>query len=450
MMRLRAQIDRWRESLFFVPMLYVLGSLIFAEATLLADRLILEQGPVPFFLEATVESARVILGTVAGATITVAGIAFSVSLLLIQLASAQFSPRVLRGFFRDPVSKRAMGIAAGTFTYSLAVLRVVRVPRGGEEALVPYLSVLISLVMGLITLLAILHFISHSAHSMQAGEIIRRVMDETEEQLHRICSPLGTENHQPAPEEWKTPGTIIRVPHSGWLQQMNLHRLEDLCPEAGVIRIETHVGYFATYESPLCTVWPEVDEDTADRIQDCFMMGRSRTMQQDLGFGIRQLVDIGLRALSPGVNDPTTADEVIVHLGVLLRRLLVSDLPPAVRPTENGGTIYLRDMPTHVEFLGEAFDQLRRAGANQPAVVTTLLSTLGMLLTETDRYGLEEHSAAVKEMARLTLAGAVREQPLEEDRLRLTLTAERLGLVPRGGVPSAPEEMNPGATGAMR
>ncbi len=176
LMRFRWARDGLSSSLFFVPMTFVLSAAVLGEVMLLVDGRVED---LPQRFTATVDSARSVLSVVAGATLAFAAIAFSVSLLLISLASSQYSPRVVHGLFRDPFNKRVMGVVIGTFTYCLVVLRAVRGPlEDSGQAVVPSLSILAAVVLGVISILSIVSFISHSAHSMDVSRILQRVTSE--------------------------------------------------------------------------------------------------------------------------------------------------------------------------------------------------------------------------------------------------------------------------------
>ena len=144
-------MERIRASLFLIPVVGVLLSIVVAAFTIWIDsRLDLQGGDVPLGVTSTVNSARAVLTTVAGATISFAAIAFSISLLIIQQASSQFSPRVVHTLFRDPFNKRVMGLVMGTFTYCLVVLRSVRASTEvGGDAIIPNLSVAMAVVLGI-------------------------------------------------------------------------------------------------------------------------------------------------------------------------------------------------------------------------------------------------------------------------------------------------------------
>jgi uncharacterized membrane protein len=324
---------------------------------------------------------------VASATITFSGIAFAVSLLLIQLVSSQFSPRAVYGFYRDTFNKVVMGVAVGTFTYCLVVLRAVRRPfEEGGQAVIPYVSVFLGLAMGLVTILAVLAFINHSAHSMEATEVIRRITEETRAQIAKLCPSPGTvDASEGAVGLWPDgPGYVIRAGQEGWVRNVDTRCLLLTVPAHGVVRLETGAGMFVAEGTPLCTLWPEPADPVgaAEKARAAIRLGRTRTMEQDLALGFQQLVDITLRALSPGVNDPTTAREAIVHLGSVLRDLLLRDLPSLVLVDERGRQLVRPHDFTHSDYLDLAVDEIRQAAANQPGVVVVLLDVLSMLVAE--------------------------------------------------------------------
>jgi uncharacterized membrane protein len=386
--RRRAQDETVRASLFFVPMLFVVGAIVLAQLSLVVDRQLTVRGfALPALLSATVDSARTVLSTVASATITFSGIAFAVSLLLIQLVSSQFSPRAVYGFYRDTFNKVVMGVAVGTFTYCLVVLRAVRRPfEEGGQAVIPYVSVFLGLAMGMGTILAVLAFINHSAHAMEATEIIRRITEDTRAQIAKLCPSPGTpgpshETVELFPDE---PGLVIRADQDGWVRYVDPQCLLSTVPERGVVRLDTGAGMFLVEGTPLCTLWPEPVDPVAatDTARAAVRLGRTRTMEQDLALGFQQLADIALRALSPGVNDPTTAREAIVHIGSVLRDLLSRDLPPWTVVDEHGRKLVRPHDLAHSDYLDLAVDEIRQAAASQPGVVLVLLDVLGMLVTE--------------------------------------------------------------------
>ncbi|HVM11573.1 MAG TPA: DUF2254 domain-containing protein [Actinomycetota bacterium] len=423
MINIQALLERFRSSLFFKPALYVLGALVVAHGMLFADSVVNGEA-LPAYLRSTVDSARAMLSTIAGAIITVAAVVFSITVVSVQLASSQFSPRILRGFLRDRKNQAVLGFVMGTFTYCLLILRAVRSPgENGEEAVIPNLSVAVGLLLAVLTALAILAFIDHSARSMQVGELINRIADEAIEQIRRLPRTEGPP--EPEPPEESEEGTPIPARQRGWIQQVDSGRVLASLQPGATFRQVVRTGHFVSEGTPLGFVSPapaDVDE-LAEALDEHFQYGPERTMQEDIEFGMRQIVDVALRALSPGVNDPTSAYEVIVHLNAMLIELFQRDLPPRVVPGEEGRRILRLNELTHPELLGRAFDQIRIIGARQPAVAIMLLRSLGVLRSEIERAELEHRLPPVDEQARLVLEVCRRADPLPEDMQRVEAAA---------------------------
>lgn len=436
LVRIRAWWEGFRSNLFFIPLIYLIVAAAVAQALLEVDTRIIQEGlDIPLIFRSTVDSARAVLSTVATATITVAGIAFSISLLLFQLASNQFSPRVLHGFFRDSFTKHVLGLVVGTFTYCLLVLRAVR---GAVETdgtpIIPNLSVALGLVLGIASILAIVAFINHTAHSMHATEIIARITDETRHQIRRLAEdPEESDGRDPDPEdapEAPDDAFVITARADGWVQQVDDRGLLDAADDGGTVRLETYIGDFVPKGAPLCSIWPEPSnpEHAEREAREAVRLGRSRTLQQDLGFGIRQLVDIALRALSSGINDPTTANEVVSHLGGVIWDLLVRDLPRNRLEDDRGRRVFRPHELSHDRFVALAFRQIRVAGADQPAVVQHLLDVLGPLARMVEEAGYPSRSEMVRRQARLAIEGAAAAGILDADLSELRERARRHGL----------------------
>ena len=428
--RFRAASEAVRNSLFFVPVLCVVLGLALAAGMLELDRRVRLE-PEPSLLRFTVESARELLGTVAAAIITVSGIVFALTGLSVQLASSQFSPRVVRGFLRDRNAQVSIGFMVGTFTYSLVVLRAVRSVQGGPDV-VPVLSTALALGLAVAAVVAIVGFVSRTAHRLQSSELIRGVADET---LGAVASHLPDRGHgratdgvgSAAPPE---PGSRVRARSKGWVAQISPRELLELLPPGGVVRVEVEAGQFVHPGRRLCTVWcrAEDPERLERRVNRAFAIGTSRTMQQDIGFGIRQIVDIALRALSPGVNDPTTAQECIVHLGAICYEILRRDLPPAEIAGEDGRRVILSVQSSHADFVAWAFDEIRQSAASLPNVGAALVEALAEVFADLGEDGIidRHRTDPLLRQARLVLAGVDKADPLPEDAERVRDAAAAL------------------------
>jgi uncharacterized membrane protein len=411
-LRVSSVAEHLRASLFFVPMVAVIAAIILGLVGVTVDSWFdLSTTTLPVGLTSTVESARVLLSTIAGATITFAGIAFSVSLLTIQQASSQYSPRVVHTLFRDPFNKRVMGLVVGTFTYCLIVLRSVRSSLDSAGSpVIPNLSVAVAVVLGICTILAVVAFINHSAHSMDVSELLENVRRETVEHVRQEWTSRRPSATPTAPiDVLAEPSVVIRFDRSGWVQQMDTDLLLDSIPEGGLMRVETYAGRYAVEGTPLCTVFPVRPEGDIEALRSAVTaavgIGATRTMQQDVSYGLRQLVDVALKALSPGVNDPTTAQDAIFHCAAVLRELLVNDPPPRRVVGQRGQRLLFDQAPDHEGLVRLAFDETRRAAASQPTVCVYLLEALELLNEAVHAHGRPELGDALIAQARLVVAG---------------------------------------------
>jgi uncharacterized membrane protein len=417
-LRLSAVREQLRASLFLVPTLAVLAAIISGIGALaLDDRVDSSLTGLPLGVTSTVESARSLLGVIAGATVSFAGIAFSVSLLTIQLASSQYSPRVVHTLFRDPFNKRVMALVVGTFTYCIVVLRSVRSALDpGGEPIIPNISVAIAVVLGIATILAIVAFINHSAHAMDVSEILERIRHDTISQIRSEWTParadqVGPQAVPPAPE---ANSSVIRADCSGWIQQIDRASILRRLPDGATAHVVTAAGRYAVECTPLLLVSPPVDGELDDLLRSTFVIGSTRTMQQDMTYGLRQLVDIAVKAMSPGINDPTTARDAILHASAVLSDLLRYDAPSAVQ-VDGPRRLVMAHEPSHAELVRIAFEEPRRAAVRDPAVCTSLLEVLDALIESLDAQGLGARTPELHRQARLVLAGCGRSDPLDED-----------------------------------
>jgi len=443
MNRLRVRIEQLRENLFFLPALYVLVGIAAAEMMLEFDAGLVQAGvTLPVVLQSTAPGARVLLSTIAGATITVAGVVFAITLLAIQLASSQFSPRVIPGFLRDFHQQQVMGFVVGTFAYCLWVLRAIREPGiEGSAASVPHLSADLALVLAVLAVLGIVAFLDHSARSLQVGEIIRRVAGETRRRI-AIVYPHRAHTAPPVPlhEGGMPSGTsfVVRANASGWVRHIDVNAVLAVTPKDGVARLEVRNGSFVADREPVCTFWPAPDDADAvvASVRHALVLGDSRLMLEDVAFGIRQLVDIALRALSPGVHDPTTAYETLMHLGNVLRELLWRDLAPVVRMSDGRRLVAAADL-SHEDYVNRAFDQIRTAAVSQSALAATLLKVLGGIAADLEADGLSERAVALRRQAALVLAGFEASHPLPDELERIRTVAARHGVTAIADTPPA-------------
>lgn len=385
---------RVRDSLWFVPSVAVVVGTVLAVLAV--------QIPTP---EATSELARVwlfgggaagarsMLSAIAGSLITVTGVVFSVTIVALQLASSQFTPRVLGSFMADRVNQGVLGVFIGTFTYTLLVLRTIRSEADDRELFVPHVAVTVALVLLIVSIAALIIYINHSARSIQASVILHRETDRTLGRVEVLFPErVGHPSHDQSDDPHDTtppagPARTVLASRSGYVQALhadslwkveNAHRAQFI-----TIRMDVAIGAFVFPGKQLATVWPAdvVDERVECAVRAAFALGSERTIEQDVEFGLVVIADIALRALSPGINDPTTAMQCIDRLTEILAALGTRDRPSAARRSPDGTVRLLMPSPTFSQVVSIAFDQIRLFGAENPTIATRLLVSIGELGT---------------------------------------------------------------------
>jgi uncharacterized membrane protein len=334
------------------------------------------------------------LSTLAGSMITVMGITFSMTLLALTLASAQYTPRILRNFMRSRVTQLTLGVFASIFTYCLIVLRTVR--SGGAEDFVPSLAVFVAFVMSLGGVGVLIYFIHHIALSIQASSIIAEVAKETNASIDRLLPQQAVEAG-PDLDQDEAPGCVLDpldkrtwypVPaaESGYVLNVDHSALQRLAvQEKTIVRMEHGVGAFVVQDTALLslalTYAPE--QGIIDALNSAYSIGRHRTVDQDPAFGVRQIVDIALKALSPGINDTSTATICVDYLTSILARLAGRRFPPSY--SYQGDALRLVVIvPSFEDLLAEAFEQIRRNAQGNVVILERMLSafeTIGSLTT---------------------------------------------------------------------
>ncbi|HUF91552.1 MAG TPA: DUF2254 domain-containing protein, partial [Candidatus Limnocylindria bacterium] len=275
------------------------------------------------------EGARTLLSTVAGSMITVVGIAFSMTIVSLQLASSQFGPRLLRNFMRDTGNQVVLGTFVATFMYCLLVLRTVRGKDGIVDAFVPNVAVTVGVLLAACSVAVLIYFIHHIAAMIQADNVVAAVSAELDATIERLFpEPVGrpapTAPSADLPDDFDEQAAPVPAPRTGYLQTVNLDDLMALAREHDlVLRLAHHPGMFMLAGTPVAFAWPRarLDEQVARAAAKAFTIGAQRTPSQDVEFGIWQLVEIAVRALSPGINDPHTAIACVDRLGAALAKI---------------------------------------------------------------------------------------------------------------------------------
>lgn len=383
MSRLEILWSHLRSSFWFLPLLIYAASIAIAVALIHADegraRDLIENWPRVFGSGAA--GARGMLSTIAGSMITVVGVTFSMTLVALALTSSQYSSRILRNFMADRLTQIVLGVFGGIFIYCLIVLRTVR---GGDEDYVPSFAVLFGVVFAIGGVTMLIFFIHHIASSIQASRIIESVTRETLSAIDRL---LPAEDGENPPREKRgsrsaadpdNPGQAVCAPDIGYIQSIDISELQRIAEaHDAVVRVRYGVGGFVVRGATLASIesGDPVPPHSMNELAGAFNLYRFRTIDQDPGFGVRQIVDVALRALSPSVNDTTTAVMCIDYLSAILAHVVNREFPPGEHYREG----VLRVVSTEQNFAGllsAAFDQIRACAQGNLAIIQRMLGAL--------------------------------------------------------------------------
>jgi uncharacterized membrane protein len=335
------------------------------------------------------EGARAILSVIASSMITVASLIFSITMLSLQLASSQFGPRVLENFMRDRSNQIVLGTFVATFLYCLVVLRAVRGTT--DSSFVPHLTVAFAVVLAAVGVAVLIYFIHHIATSIRIETLLAQLAADGCDAVDRLFperlgnSPLHDKD-EPAPHRLPTDfdggSERVSADAGGYVQNVGMDALMQSAKEYDlVLRIEAPPGQFVTEGDCLLTAYPRnrVTKEIANSLRGALVIGKNRTINQDLEFSIRRIVELAQRSLSPGINDPTTALYCIDRLGEVLGRLAGRDIPSPIRYDATGQLRILTEVIVIEELACNAFSAIARYGTSDVDVVTRLVNTMGKL-----------------------------------------------------------------------
>jgi uncharacterized membrane protein len=398
----RQLLDRVRDSLLYVPAAFIVASLVLAW---IANRLdaTTDTSDLFYLLPTSISAARTLLGTVAGATITVAALVFSITAVTVQLSATQYSPRVLQGFLRDRYQQVVVGFVMGTFTYSLVSLATAGNALRDPEVVDASFAATIGLALGVVSALAIVAFIDHVTRRIRVDDTIRRLTAATTRSIEAAFNHAETAATPMDGWEIDREATPLRVHaiRSGWAQEIHSVALLTGLPPGAIGRIDVTVGDYVAKGDPLLSVWLPGDADDA-RVEHvgrhAIELGDARTIEDDPRFGIRQLVDIALRALSPGINDPATAADVVRHLVEPMRSAAHQRARRRVHRNDAGTRIVMPAQPDAGDYVHLGFGEIRLAAADQPLVLKALVDSLAKLWRDLgDEQGSTDASKAIKD-----------------------------------------------------
>lgn len=395
---------------WFVPMVIILSAVLLSFGLIYIDGIMTfsQDGLRRYFFVNSADSARTILSTISGAMIGVAGTVFSVTLVALTLASSQFGPRLIRNFMYVRLNQVVLGSYVSSYLYCLLIMNAIK--EGSAYTFIPALSILFAILSAVVNIVLLIIFIHQIATSIQADKVISDISDFISVQVKTLFPErMGDEMLH---DEAIDPGAArasyeqrmpVKSPRSGYLQYIDGEALMEIVTTNNLLlEIHRRPGTYLVEGIEIGVLYSrqEIDKVQLDKILQQFVIGKTKTAQQDLEFSIHQMVEIAVRALSPGVNDPYTAIACIDNLSATMCYLTSVQFPSKFRfDTENE----LRIIAKPLDFegiLNAAFNQIRQFSTGSTAVIIRLMEAL---TTIHDFAVVKEHKQAIIRHARMVM-----------------------------------------------
>jgi len=368
------------------------------------------------------DGARSVLSSVASSMVSVVATAFSITIVALQLASSNFGPRLLRNFMQDTGNQIVLGTFIATFIYCLLVLRTIHGEGEGHSLFVPQLSVTVGTGLAIASIGVLIYFIHHASTIIQASHVITQVSGDLDKALERLFPEKigeGKANNSrqvgEIPANFDSEASPIKATGEGYLQAIDDDELMKTARQYNLlVRLTTRPGKFIVKGSDLAMVFPQkqVNKSLNKQINDAFILGKERTEYQDVKFPIDQLVEIALRAISPGINDPFTAIRCIDRLSAGLSRLAQRDFPSPYRYDDEQNLRVIVEGVTFEGLVDAAFNQIRQYSKSDVAVTIRLLEAIACIATYTHNSKQRE---ALRRQAEMILNSSREQISPEQD-----------------------------------
>jgi uncharacterized membrane protein len=378
--------DRIRSSYWFVPSVMFLGAILLALGMVRLDVYLSHSAAwtdSPMFQGFAGSGARSILSTIASGMVTVTALVFSLTIVSLQLASSQFGPRLLRTFMKSLGNQVVLGTFTSTFVYCLVVIGTVR-----DDGFVPQLSTATGILLGIVAIAVLIYFIHHVATSIRIENLIAEVTADLRAVIdERFPSEIGESRANRTDIDWErlSLGDNFRpvcAAGAGYIRRIDSETLMSATREHDlVVRVERNPGDFVVEGALLFSVWPKerVTDEVGREVRRSIVLGAARTPMQDVAFAVRQLVEVALRALSPGINDPFTAIECANRLAEGLCIVVRRPRPSAYRFDDERRLRVIAEPMDLRELTHAAFDPIARAGGGNGDVALHLLQVLATI-----------------------------------------------------------------------
>ncbi|MFN4087544.1 MAG: DUF2254 domain-containing protein [Alphaproteobacteria bacterium] len=408
---IRALWDEILTGLWFVPVLFsaaAVGLAAFLPSVPTPSGRLFGGKVTDWFYNGSAAEARDLLDTLLSSLITLTTLAISITMVVLSLAASQLGPRLIRAFMGNRRTQVVLGTFLGAIIYVLLVLRQVDGDMPAEA--VPQVAVTFGTASALACLGLLFFFVHHLGRSIVADTVVQRVGDDLDRSIARIlpaCAPRA-ETTAPVPAE---PGCPLRLPLAGYVQAVDYEALTRCATKADVlIRLDFRPGHHLLADGAHGSVFPaeRCDEAVLAAVVAAVRIGSERTPVQDIEFSLRQLVEIALRALSSGINDPNTAVAVIDRLARSLSVVMARAILPEQVRDESGRLRLIRTVSTFEGITDVALSQIRQAGEAKPAILIRQLDCIAALVPMAASAGhratLEGHATAIVATGRRSIA----------------------------------------------
>jgi uncharacterized membrane protein len=386
--------DKLTSSFWFIPAVMAVLTMGLVYVTIRIDTNVTSEWIDDYFwtYSWSTESANQILSTIAGSMITIAGVVFSITLVALSLASNQFGPRTLRNFMADTSNQVVMGTFISTFLFSIMVLRSIR--DHDNFQFIPHISISTSVLLSLVSIGVLIYFIHHVAVSVQADHIIDRIgkglikgINSAYPQMVKEKSITGSRKKEEmegnTPEKFEEEALEVSSREDGYVQYIDNEMILEIASEKDlVIKLNKMPGDYIVEGETILYVWPTVNvtEEIKEKLSKTVVAGMQRTSLQDFKFDISQLVEIAVRSLSPGINDPFSAMRCIDRLGSALIKLSQKEIPSHfVSDKEDKLRLILIPIGFE-ENVASSFNQIRQNSRGNAAVTIRLLETIDKIV----------------------------------------------------------------------
>jgi uncharacterized membrane protein len=432
--------ERIRSSFWFLPAIMATAAVVLAFVLIWLDGIVGDDLISSFALLYTggVEGTRGLLSSIAGSMIGVAGTTFSITIAVLTLASSNYGPRLLRNFMSDTGNQVVLGTFVATFLYSLIVLRSVRASDENGGGFVPHIATTFAIFLAIASIGVLIYFFHHITSSIQVSTIAANVRHDLEKTIERVFpAHIGHDVSEDdslkgdidLPADFDRESCPVKATGNGYIQTVDNKGLLEITTKNNLlIYIQHRPGDYIVQGSELVQVWPGdcITDELTQNINKAFTFGSQRTMTQDVEFGILQLVEIAVRALSPSLNDPFTTVRCLDQLSVVLCRLAEQDFPSRYRYDDQHKLRVIADSVSFAQLTDVAFDQIRQNGSDSVMVLNRLLHVIAVVAPRVcnleDCSILRRHAMLVEQSSR---EGLTQEADLEdvEQQFRKTMQA---------------------------